>query len=216
MPDELLELQTLPRRVPELPSLYTDRATERRLRDDLRRQIALLERRLGELFASAFPRHDIEFGVTAAGGPRMLGVAELESVRDRLALRLRDAEAEVARRGRIEERNRQRLEEMLAAPENYRWLRISAREIGEPSCRSWTSEPRFGVVGMLMGWWRVKVSSGCPLASGRGNDRRAQPEPDRARSNVSPPIGTEIAKASPSPPCSDPAAKPHYARSERL
>ena len=176
MPDEVLELQTRSPRFSVLPPLYADRATERRLRDDLRRQIALLERRLGELFAVAFPRQGIEFSVAAAGGPRVLGIADLERVRDALALRLRDVEAEVARRGRIEERNRQRLEAMLAAPEQYRWLRISAREIGEPSCRTWTSEPRLGVVGMLMGWWRVKVSSGCPLASGRDHLRRARPE----------------------------------------
>ncbi len=179
MPDAVLELQTRSHRASELPSLRTDHATDRRLRDELRRQIALLERRLGELFAVAFPRHGIDFTVAASGGPRVLGVADLENVRDALALRLRDAETEVARRGRIEERNRQRLEAMLAAPEDYRWLRISAREIGEPSCRAWTSEPRLGVVGMLMGWWRVKVSSGCPLASGRGDFSRAHP--DQAR-----------------------------------
>lgn len=160
----------------ELPSLLTSRPAERRLRDDLRRQIAVLERRLAELFAAAFPRKGIEFGVAASGGPRILGVAELEQVRDGLAIRLHDAEAELARRGRIEERNRQRLEEMLVAPERYRWLRITAHEIGEPSCRTWTSEPRLGPIGMLMGWWRVKVSSGCPLASGRG--RLAVPAPN--------------------------------------
>ena len=39
----------------------------------LRRQIARLERRLGELFASAFPRQGIEWRVGAVGGPRVLG-----------------------------------------------------------------------------------------------------------------------------------------------
>jgi len=215
VPDELLELQTRSPRVPELPSLHTDPATERRLRDDLRRQIALLERRLGELFAAAFPRHGIEFAVAGVGGPRVLGIAELEGVRDALALRLRDAETEVARRGRIEERNRQRLEAMLAAPEEYRWLRISAREIGEPSCRTWTSEPRLGVVGMLMGWWRVKVSSGCPLASGRGDPSPLPPRTRRPRRQVSQSIGPEIAKAPP-PPCSDAAARARPAAPEQV
>jgi hypothetical protein len=154
--------------VAELPSLHTDALTERRLRDSLRHQIGLLERRLGEVFAAAFPRKGIEFGVVAAGGPRVLDVADLERVRDGLVIRLREAEAELARRGRVEEQNRQMLEEMLVAPERYRGVRITAHDIGEPSCRSWTSEPRFGLLGMLMGWWRVKVSSGCPLASGRG------------------------------------------------
>ena len=62
-----------------------DALTERRARQDLRRQIALLEKRLGELFASAFPRQGIEWTVGAVGGPRVLGVAELERVRDALA-----------------------------------------------------------------------------------------------------------------------------------
>src|SRR6185312_14534216 len=108
-----------------------------RVRLELRRQIALLERRLGELFAAAFPRKGIEWRVGAVGGPRVLGVAELERVRDALASRLREAEAEVARRGRIEERNRQLLEEMLATPERHRGLEISAADIGESSCRTW-------------------------------------------------------------------------------
>ncbi len=167
MPEEtLVPISTLPDAA--LPSLETDALTERGLRDSLRHQIGLLERRLGELFAVSFPRKGIEFGVAGPGGPRVLGVAELEEVRDRLVVRLREAEGELAERGRCEEHNRQLLEEMLAAPERYRGMVISAHDIGEPSCRTWSSEPRFGILGMLMGWWRVKVSSGCPLACGRG------------------------------------------------
>jgi hypothetical protein len=166
VPEETLDrIITAP--LAELPSLETDALTERRLRDSLRHQIGLLERRLGELFAASFPRKGIEFGVAGAGGPRVLGVAELEQVRDGLAIRLREAEDELAERGRSEEHNRQVLEQMLVAPERFRGLVIAARDIGEPSCRTWSSEPRFGILGMLMGWWRVKVSSGCPLASGR-------------------------------------------------
>ena len=56
--------------------------------------------------------------------------------------------------------------EMLAAPADYKWLRISRADVGEPGCGHWHSRPRLGPLGMLMGWWRVKVSSGCPL-SGR-------------------------------------------------
>ena len=55
---------------------------------------------------------------------------------------------------------------MLAAPEKHKWLRISRADVGEPGCGHWHSRPRLGPLGMLMGWWRVKVSSGCPL-SGR-------------------------------------------------
>jgi hypothetical protein len=208
VPDATLERTPPAAPAFELPSLHTTPQVERELRDELRRQIAILERRLAELFAAAFPRKGIEFGVPAAGGPRVLGVAELENVRDGLAIRIREAETEISRRGRIEERNRARLEEMLVAPERHRWLRISAAEIGEPSCRTWTSEPRFGVVGMLMGWWRVKVSSGCPLASGRGPLGRA---PTKFRLSI--PIGFQIAKAPQAPPFGGPAAEPRVPRS---
>jgi hypothetical protein len=32
-------------------------------------------------------------------------------------------------------------------------------------CGVWQVRPRLGLIGMLMGWWQVKLSSGCPLAS---------------------------------------------------
>jgi hypothetical protein len=144
----------------------TDAVAERVARDDLRRQIAALERRLGATFAAAFPRRGIDWRVGALGGPRVLGVAELERVRDALATRLREAEREVARRGEIEAQNRAVLEDMIAFPERYRWVRIEAADVGEPSCARWESLPRWGLLGLLAGWWRVKLSSGCPLAAG--------------------------------------------------
>jgi hypothetical protein len=39
------------------------------------------------------------------------------------------------------------------------------RDEDTPSCRTWHVRPRFGVIGMLAGWWHVKLSSGCPLAA---------------------------------------------------
>ena len=143
-----------------------DALTERPARQDLRRQIALLEKQLGELFASAFPRQGIEWAVGAVGGPRVLGVADLERVRDALAARLHEARVELGRRGEIEEQNRGLVEAMIAEPDRYRWIRVSNEDVGETGCRHWHSRPRWGILGMLMGWWRVKLSSGCPLARG--------------------------------------------------
>ena len=60
------------------------------------------------------------------------------------------------------------LERMLLEPGRYRFVRISNRDIGEPGCGVWQVRPRLGLIGMLMGWWQVKLSSGCPLATGRG------------------------------------------------
>ena len=37
-------------------------------------------------------------------------------------------------------------------------------DIGEPGCQHWHVRPRWRPLGMLMNWWRVVVSSGCPLA----------------------------------------------------
>jgi hypothetical protein len=136
---------------------------ERLARVELRRQIARLEHELSELFGSAFPTAEgIEWAVGPAGGPRILGVAELERVRDELARRVGEVRAELDARAAVEERNRLLLERMLAEPERFHWIRVSNEDIGEPGCRHFHSRPSYGVLGMLMGWWRVKVSSGCP------------------------------------------------------
>ena len=143
------------------------RGDERAVRSELRRQIARLERELGELFGSTFPRKGIGWTVGAAGGPRVLGIGELERTRDRLAERIAEARAEVARRAEVEEHNRALVERMIADPAEHRWVRVSNEDVGEPGCKHWHSRPRWGILGMLAGWWRVKLSSGCPLATGR-------------------------------------------------
>lgn len=135
---------------------------EWRARNDLRRQIAALERELAELFATAFPRGGFEWGVAAAGGPRVLGVGDLERVRDALALRVKETQRELSARAEIEESNRELLERMIAEPEEHRWVRVSNEDIGEPGCRHWHARPRWGLLGMILGWWRIRLSSGCP------------------------------------------------------
>ncbi|MFL5869523.1 MAG: hypothetical protein ACJ75R_00445 [Solirubrobacterales bacterium] len=146
--------------------LAPTREAERLAREDLRRQIGRLERQLGELFASAFPRRGFDWRVGAVGGPRVLGVADLERIRDALAVRLRDARAELARQADVEEAKRGLLERMIGAPERHRWHVVTHREIGEPGCGRYESRPRWGILGMLFGWWRIRLSSGCPLAKG--------------------------------------------------
>jgi hypothetical protein len=137
---------------------------ERPAREELRRQIGRLERELGGLAAGAFPRLRIETGVPAAApGPRALGLGELEAVRDALATRIGAARRELARRDELETRNRELLDRMLAEPAKFKWVRVSRDDLGEPGCGHWHSLPRLGPIGMLMGWWRVRISSGCPL-----------------------------------------------------
>lgn len=139
---------------------------ERASRADLRRQISRMEAELGRLFASAFPRKGIEFGVSAPGGPRLLSVDELEVIRDGLARRIREVRGHLHEHACAEEQSRLLIEEMADDPASHKWVRVSNEHIGEPGCRHWHSRPRWGLLGMLMGWWRVRVSSGCPLAEG--------------------------------------------------
>ena len=118
-------------------------ADERLARDDLRAQIARLEAR----------------GRKAGGGrgPRLLGLGDLEALRDDM---LHDAAAPEP--GPAEASAHVRLEAMLADPSAHRRERVSLRELGRPGCGSYYVGPRVGLVGMLAGWWEVKLSSGCP------------------------------------------------------
>lgn len=134
-------------------------------RAQLRDQIGRLERELARLFSDAFRRTEIEHRVEAvAAEPRILDLGELERVRDALADRIAEARLTLRERTEVETANRELLERMLADPAAFKGLRISRHDVGEPGCGGWESRPRLGPVGLLMGWWRVKVSSGCPLA----------------------------------------------------
>ena len=141
--------------------LYVD-VDEAAARRSLREQIARLERELSALFTAVHPREGFEWKVGTRGGPRLLGIGELEALRDDLAARLEDARGTMSDRTTVERKNVERIEEMVAAPERFKWVRISNEDIGEPGCKHWHSRPRLGLIGMLMGWWRVKISSGCP------------------------------------------------------
>ena len=92
----------------------------------------------------------------------MLRIEDLERTRDALVGRLHSARDDLAARAHVEEQNRDLLKRMLDAPERYHWLKIAREDVGEPGCGHWHSRPVLGPIGMLTGWWRVKVSSGCP------------------------------------------------------
>jgi hypothetical protein len=142
-------------------------AAERAARRTLRAQIARLERQLGTTLLAAFPHVGEPAAVLApVHGPRLLGLGELERVRDDLAERLRAARVVVAQRAELEAGSRALLEEMLRDPARHRWVRLPVADLGERGCGAYHVRPRLGVVGMLMGWWHVKLSSGCPLATG--------------------------------------------------
>jgi hypothetical protein len=152
--------------VPEGLGTVLHEHDERAARADLRRQIAAMELVLARLFGSAFPRKGIDFAVAGMGGPRLLSVDELERVRDGLAGRIQDVRGRLHDVAYVEEKNRELIEEMTADPTSHKWVRVNNADIGEPGCKHWHSTPKWGPLGLLLGWWRVKISSGCPLAKG--------------------------------------------------
>src|SRR6201994_1444592 len=79
---------------------------EARARAELRRQIGRRERELGELVAAGLGRVVVPHRVEAAGPPRVLGLGELEEVRDALALKISDAHRALAERAALEGANR--------------------------------------------------------------------------------------------------------------
>jgi hypothetical protein len=137
---------------------------EHAARRTLLEQIKKLEKELSALFCATYPRTGFEWNVRSHGGPRLLGIAELERIRDGLAERLSENRALLGDRTYVEAHNRRLIEEMMLAPEKHKWMRIGAEDIGETGCKYWEVRPRLGIIGMLMNWWRVKISSGCPLA----------------------------------------------------
>ena len=178
MPEELLERPDIPEFelapeesvVPPAPPEGLDSVLyehdERDARADLRRQIAAMELALARLFGSAFPRKGIDFAVAGMGGPRLLSADELEEVRDGLAARIQEVRSDLHEHAVVEQDNRELIERMIADPASYKWVRVYNEDIGEPGCKNWHVKPVWGPLGLLMGWWRVKLSSGCPLAEG--------------------------------------------------
>jgi hypothetical protein len=156
---ELLEQRIAPLVAPA--TAPDERAARRSLLD----QVAHLERELSQLFCSTWPRKGIEFAVPAKGGPRLLGLAELEELRDDLADRVSHSRRALSDRTYTEEQNRRLIEEMMLEPARFKWVRVANEDIGEPGCKHWHVRPRLGVIGMMLNWWRVKISSGCPLAT---------------------------------------------------
>jgi hypothetical protein len=140
---------------------------ERPARRALLAQIERLERDLARVVADSWPSAGAAplSAVGRPARPRLRDLGELEQIRDMLAARVEDARRDLRDRRRREAASRQLIGEMLRHPEDHRWRRVSRADIGEPGCGHWHVVPRLGLVGMLAGWWRVKISSGCPLAT---------------------------------------------------
>ena len=140
---------------------------ERAARRTLREQIGHLERELARACLDACPRLTPAPPPRAlASGPRLLSLGELERVRDELAGRLSRVQGDLDAQLLRQAQSRALLERMFADPPAHKWLRVSNAQLGEPGCKHFHVRPRLGAIGLLAGWWHVKVSSGCPLAWG--------------------------------------------------
>lgn len=149
------------------PGVLRAPVDERAARCTLRTQIARLERELCDTVAAAFPHVPSEPEPARPIGPHLPDLGELEHVRDELAERVRRARVVVRERAELEAHSRARLEEMLRDPRRHKWARLPVADLGEPGCGAYRVRPRLGLIGMLMGWWHVKLSSGCPLPGHR-------------------------------------------------
>lgn|SRR6185295_899566 len=155
-------LDQAPLEAPEVEPPDTE-VDERLGRRELRRQIARLEAQLAPYPAEARrpgePTHPL-----LRPKEHVPNMAELEAIRDDLVERLKRARGLAERRGERQHRARAHLEEMVSDPNVHKWETVSKQDLGEPGCGSLEVQPRWGPVGALMNWWRVKISSGCPLA----------------------------------------------------
>jgi hypothetical protein len=157
---------------PDIPSAVAateQEDAERAARRALRAQIERLEQELSDAFLTASSMGGLEpVAATRRRAGRWLDLGELECVRDELVERVRAARRDIAHRADVQEAYRVKLEQMLVEPAKHRFARVARADLGEPGCGVWQVRPRVGLIGMLMGWWEVKLSSGCPLPGGRG------------------------------------------------
>ncbi|MHC1561058.1 hypothetical protein ACR9E3_19020 [Actinomycetospora sp. C-140] len=128
---------------------------EHAARTQLRAQIARLEHRL----ATAGPAVG---GPVPVRGPRVLDLGELERVRDDLVERVGAVDRAAAARTRAVAAAHACLAGMLADPAAHRGAVVTSADLGERGCVRWAVRPVLGPVGRLAGWWRVRMSSGCP------------------------------------------------------
>ena len=147
-----------------IPAVVDETAARRALRE----QIADLERQLGDALVTAFPQTTVDVQVPGRSGPRVLDLGDLEVQRDALSAKLREVRTALSERSRRVEANRVLLERMLLEPKRHKFARLYRADVDMGGCGAYEVRPRLGLIGMMMGWWHVKLSSGCPLATSHG------------------------------------------------
>jgi hypothetical protein len=176
---ELISERGIPPR--RLPGLERD-VDERAARRALRTQIARLERELSGIVAGGFPHlSPSPVAAQVGAGPCLPTLEGLERTRDELVGRVQRLRRLAAERAEHERRARALLARMKLEPGRYKFARLPVRDLGEGGCGVWEVRPRLGLLGMLAGWWQVKLSSGCPLPGGRAPMRGPGPGPTPTR-----------------------------------
>jgi len=135
------------------------------LRRELRAQISRIETELAAYAWNDPLRPPPDRVATAVPVARVASVEELSRTRNELIDRLARLRGEADRRALREQAGRVHVESMMDDPSSHHWEMVTSEQLGEPDCKNWRVVPRWGPVGAIMGWWRVKVSSGCPLAA---------------------------------------------------
>ena len=147
-PVEVTSYEDLRVLVPEVD----ERAARRSLLD----QIAKLETELSSLFCATYPRTGFDWRVPSRGGPRMLGMEDLEQIRDQLADRLAENRALLGDRTYAESRNRR-----LRLLATFTWMLYPLAR------QTWTSSAASSDDGATVGADRFpgrKTSPGPPRA----------------------------------------------------
>jgi hypothetical protein len=150
-----------------------EHAAERAARASLRAQIAHLEQQRSAIVGDHFPHicAPVVIPVSAGQGPTLLDLGDLERLRDRLAGAVQELRARVVERVERERQAREQLQQMRLEPGRYKFARLPVRDLGQGVCGVWEVRPRLGLIGMLAGWWELKLSSGCPLPMGSRSTR---------------------------------------------
>lgn len=129
------------------------------LRKELRQQIAWIEKEV-----AAYARHErreqpprrVPSAVPTA---RVTSVEDLERIRDELIDRLTHLRKEAERRGAREQRARRHVEEMVTDPGAHRGEVVTIAGAGQSDRTTWRVVPRYGPLGVILGWWRVEARS---------------------------------------------------------
>jgi hypothetical protein len=156
-----------------LPGKHVVADAERAARASLKAQIARLEQERSAIVADHFPHicAPVVIDAGAGYGPALLDLGELERSRDRLAAAVQELRACVVERVEHERQAREQLQRMRLEPGRYKFARVPVRDLGQGVCGVWEVRPRLGLIGMLAGWWELKLSSGCPLPRGSRSTR---------------------------------------------